>query len=123
MTEDEARRDRERSLYGKIDYNEREIEKAEVEARTAGKFSLGLLGFSAITGGVIGLLKGVAGMTIDDTIILGLIPASISSGLCGIYELIKAIGHKLDISGRRALIAEFKKEMTELNNPPPEEKG
>lgn len=121
MTEDEDIGDRERSLYGKIDYNERKIEKAEVEAHYDGKIGLGILGFSAITGGVIGLLKGVAGMTIDDTIILGLIPASVSSGLFGIYTLLKAIGHKLNIRKMKALIASFKKELAELNNPKPHE--
>ena len=121
MTEDEVRRDRERSLYGKIGYHEGEIEKSEGEARIAGKFSLGLLGFSAIAGGVIGLLKGVAGMTIDDTIILGLIPVSASSGLCGIYTLIKAIVHKLNICSMKALKASFEKELAELNNPKPHE--
>lgn len=124
MTEDEARRDRERGLYGTIAYNERKIEKAEVEAHDDGKIGLGMLGFSAIVGGVIGLLKGVAGMTIEDTAILGLIPASVSSGLVGIYKLCKAIGCKLNIRNMRALIADSEKELAKLNTKPHEdEKG
>lgn len=121
MTEDEARRDRERSLCGKIGYHEGKIEKAKVEAHYDGKIGLGLLGFSAIAGGVIGLLKGVAGMTIEDTAILGLIPVSASSGLFGIYTLLKAIGRKLGISRMKALKAFFEKELAELNNPKPHE--
>lgn len=124
MTEDEDRGNREElgRLYGTIDYNERKIEKAEAEAYYDGKFGLGTLGFSAIAGGVIGLLKGVAGMTIDDAIILGLIPACVSSGLFGIYTWLKAIGHKLNIRNMKKLIADSEKKIAKLNNPTPDEK-